>query len=527
MFVFLSHCVRKGDPAKLFKEKDSLIASLESHGHTVFDYAERPGGELNWVSEIRIQLHACDVMVYFAKKWPETRPGVCVLELSAAKMWSKPVVFFRPSRLGGFNGQRIFGKAFGGLSDSVHVGQDLVHFEIDSLVQCLAAISASRPASPLSLSMESLDELFLRTKNHFWPNLQSNNVDRFNKFLGFIKVVSEPEQCGGQSLCCLNIIHTTQPVSAITRASNTSILAFKSVSDNTSQILPFDYQAGTWNSGKSIELPLGADQINQTVFTAGLINRNPVAIWCRDGRWHYCDETGDKEIEYDGDFAVRRTCLFESASRVCFFADGEAYEVDADNKRVVQTDVNVTQIPAPYFASPADDAPPRISGVEGLPNSFAMISGGRVEAFSPGLPDRFGGLQLSNRKLQLGQWDQPDYRALLMTFHAPEGKVEICDFDRIRKSLDLVPVATTWELKNWPSLFEWLLRKANVQLTTAGLWFNQNRDSPVCYLTDICSEKRILPEFESGYHRFELSLSSKRRNEVWKALGTGKLSSGL
>ena len=170
MFVFLSHCVRKGDPAKWFEEKDRLISSLESYGHTVFDYAERPGGELNWVSEIRMQLHACDVLVYFAKKWPETKPGVCVLELSAAKMWSKPVVFFRPSRLGGFNGQRIFGKAFGGLSDSVHVGQDLVHFEISPLVRCLAAISASRPASQLSLSMESLEDMFLRTRDHFWPN---------------------------------------------------------------------------------------------------------------------------------------------------------------------------------------------------------------------------------------------------------------------------------------------------------------------------------------------------------------------
>ena len=192
-----------------------------------------------------------------------------------------------------------------------------------------------------------------------------------------------------------------------------------------------------------------------------------------------------------------------------------------ETHQVRRQDFLPTENPVGFFASPADDAPPRISGVSGLTESFALIKGGRVEAFTPCAKGVYGGLQLHRNTLSLGTWAEPDYLGMLMAFHQPNRRIAAEDFQSHQKILDLVPV--TDGVTNWPSKFQWLLKKANVQATTCGLWFNQNRDAPVCYLTDLCTDKRILDadNLPPGYHCFDLSISDERLRRVWLAIGTG------
>ncbi|MFY7877222.1 MAG: hypothetical protein ACOVQM_17335 [Pirellula sp.] len=211
-------------------------------------------------------------------------------------------------------------------------------------------------------------------------------------------------------------------------------------------------------------------------------------------------------------------------SKVCFFADGDGYQFDPTTGTLSQISLNVSEIPLQYFASPSTDSPQRIAAVENLPDAFALISSGRVEAFPTGTTKSFGGLQFSRDTLALGQWVEPDLKQLLMAFHCPNALSTVADFNKTKSNLKLVSFAfSTDRPPNWPSHFEWLLGKAEVQDTTAGLWFNENRDNPVCYLADICSTKRVLGNGPLGYHRFDLSITHERLKRIWKIIGTGEL----
>lgn len=511
-YVFVSHCVRPGDPAGFVQSKRELIDFLEENGFGVFDYVERPGSWRDWLDEIREQLSSCGCVVYFAKQWPEDNPGVVMIELGAAVVMGKPVFIYCPGPRPG----DPFTDYSAGLCSAINSQREIVFEKLPPLLPKLQGVHRKKTDAGEQAAIVTLTEAFFgKAGGETSPLRTTRNVFR---------ALLQADPLHLKPVVTLNAVQGMWSM-----PSARAVITVKSSGNGTS-MQPFVHEGNDWAQHEMLRTGGSAPDVLHQVYSIGFsasLHRSWVLL-CEGAKWRFITQGADHEVSAPSGLerSIRRTFIAEhpDSRRLVFYADGEAFEINPGECSIKRCPADhMSAVVADDFLGNSDSRlPRRLAKVHGTTRGCAFLSGGRAEAYLADAGGVVPGCWFHGEQVQLGAWEPADSGALLRCL-LPEHNPWFSVQDRARE-------VSQGGYSNLPSTlqdeFDWLLqllRRVDPTFTElTALSYNQNENEPALLLPAVrgsclSPQKTAQP----GYHRLALTWTNELRRRLWEVAGHG------
>lgn len=514
MYVFISNCVKEKEPADAaaVAAKLEVVRALEAAGCGVFDYRERPGSAPTWMEDIRQHILNSGCMIYFAKRWPEPDPGVCLIELGAAKINSLPIYIFS---LEGYKKEvPIFNEYSSRLADALTVAQGLVFKEVAPLVERI-----QRRAS----ESKSVDSPFVLLTTAFVRGgaLQpASNLDQTSAVLTAILDAMVPAEKGGLGLRRIKTQSSHPGTFGYWRIpALSSVIALRDRGPQNGSILShYTFSDGAWLNSGDFSATESPQTLLDAVYSLGpVLHDDQVCLLCwQSGKWRLLGRKLDLQLEGPAglESAIRRTCLSRFAGGRCgFFADGEFFEIITTGATPA-----ISKAPAPdvlpdeYYSPPGTQAPARIAPIAGGAGLTALLHRGRAEAI---LRETFAGAILhSAGDLHLGLWEEIPVQDLLRCFRI-NGTISMTGaypgFTQVSATEPPAALGCYWRC----------LQKLNPNYTIGcGTYFNGAHAAPVLLEVDLAGTINPFcdPVPAAGVHQLDLKWCNELREKLRKVI---------
>lgn len=519
-YVFISHCVRPGDPEKVRRDKRELIRCLEEHSFGVFDYAERPGNWRDWMDEIRQQFMNCGCVIYFAKKWPEDNPGVVMIELGAALIADKPFFIYRPDKCSG----PAFEGYSGGLCAAISAEREIVFSHTEELLPRLRGVHQRRFASGSTANdYLTLTETFFHRRGAP-PGSESA--------LRMTQLVLRTLWQHRSALRQLSKDQTLRGVCGLWSVPPARALVTVKRSDAGTTMQPSEYRQGNWRHHQTLSAPLPPEDILRTVYTIGFSATKGCSwlLLSSKENWRFITQGADVLLRVPDKLkaSIRRTFIVEHGepAQLVFFADGMPFAIRPKPGEII--DLTPQEAPAEspgdFVGSASSATPARLAHIHGLHEAQALLAGGRAEGFPTVEGENAPGLWFHEDMVQLGAWKHISSEGLLNCLLVPgQAFGELMNLEDEQRAAGMS--AITKEQRPDFDWFEQLLRDVNPEVRDlAGVFYNGQEPAPLL-LAHAITQGVIKPEKPQrpGYYRFDVSWSPELRQRLWEVTGHGVL----